>query len=475
MGSTSVNRRDVMKRATAAGLFAVPAIGALTSCASSGGGDEKAEKGKKSKKNPLAVKEDAPLQVYIFKGGYEDKYARFVTDMYEKRYPESKPDQKSTEKISTLVRPRLVKGDPPDLVNNSGDDNMDIGKLVKNKQVADLTELLDAPSWDDPSVTVRDTLIPGMEDMGRFGTDGCYQLNISATVYGNWYSAKMLEETLEAEYPRTWDEMLALCKKAKAKGIHGWAYPGGHPRYMLFSMYAMFAQAGGRKAIEAMDNLEPNAWTSDAVKSVFEAWEEVVAKKYVLGGFDSQQAHVEMQTAWTKGKAVFVPDGSWVENEAKDTTPKGFRMAVGATPSLDKGDAMPFGTLYSPPGEPFVVPAKAKNVQGGMEWMRMFYSKESTRNFFKEVSAIPAVKGAIDGMDLPPGVESSQRAIKAAGKNIVIAFFREWYPELFEQDFNGAMRTFMTGESSVKETMKAMQKGADRVAKNPDIQKIKKS
>ncbi|MBO8185478.1 N-acetylglucosamine/diacetylchitobiose ABC transporter substrate-binding protein [Streptomyces spirodelae] len=474
MGTNSVNRRDVVK-ATAAGLLAVPALGSLTSCATGGGDDKKAEKGKKSAENPLSVKKDAALQVYVFNGGYDDKYARFVSDMYEKQYPKAELDQKKTERIATQVQPRIIKGDPPDVVNNSGAEMMSISKLVKNKQVSDVTELLDAPSWDDPDVKVRDTLVPGVLEMGQFGSDACYQLNIAQTVYGIWYSDTMLREKLETAYPKTWDDMLALCKKAKKKGLHGWTYPAGHPRYMFFSMYAMFGQAGGRKQLDAFDYLEPNAWKTDAVKQVFEAYEELLAKKYVLTGFDGKNAHIEAQTAWTKGKAVFIPDGSWVENEAKDTTPKDFEMRVGATPSLDKGDAMPFGTLYAPPGEPYIIPAKASNRQGGLEWMRMMYSKKAAVNLFREVSSMPVVKGAIDGMKLPPGVNSAQQAVKAAGDNIVIAFFKEWYADLWRVDFDAVIGKFMNGETSVKEATSAMQKAADRTAKDPDVTKIKKS
>ncbi|MEW2219139.1 N-acetylglucosamine/diacetylchitobiose ABC transporter substrate-binding protein [Streptomyces sp. NPDC006990] len=474
MGTNSVNRRDIVK-ATAAGLLAVPALGSLTSCATGGGEDTKAEKGEKTDKNPLGVKKDAGLQVYVFNGGYDDKYARFVSDMYEKQYSKAEVDQKRTERIATQVQPRIIKGDPPDVVNNSGAEMMSISKLVKNKQVSDVTELLDAPSWDDPDVKVRDTLVPGVVEMGQFGSDACYQLNIAQTVYGIWYSDRMLRDTLEAEYPKTWDDMLALCKKAKKKGLHGWTYPAGHPRYMFFSMYAMFGQAGGRKQLDAFDYLEPNAWKTDAVKQVFEAYEELLAKKYVLTGFDGKNAHIEAQTAWTKGKAVFIPDGSWVENEAKDTTPKDFEMRVGATPSLDKGDAMPFGTLYAPPGEPYIVPAKASNRRGGLEWMRMMYSKKAAVNLFHEVSSMPVVKGAIDGMKLPPGVESAQQAVKAAGDDIVIAFFKEWYADLWRVDFDAVVGKFMNGETSVKEAMSAMQKAADRTAKDPDVTKIKKS
>ncbi|MEV0323477.1 N-acetylglucosamine/diacetylchitobiose ABC transporter substrate-binding protein [Streptomyces sp. NPDC050658] len=477
MGSTSFNRRDVMKKAAVTGLLAVPAVGALTSCASGGGDENKAEKGEKSKKNPLGVKTDAALGVYIFNGGYGDKYAQFVTDMYKKRYPKSDPEQKATTKIATQLQPKIVRGKPTaDVVNNSGADQMNIGKLVHNKQVADLGEVLDAPSWDDPNVKVRDTLVPVVETMGQFGGKECYQLNIAVTVYGNWYSKKLLEEGLDSEYPETWDAMLAVCKKAKAKGIHGWSYPGGHPRYMFFSMYAMFAQRGGRDVITAMDYLEPDAWKNDAVKDVFEAWEELVAKKYVLTGFDGTEAHTEMQTAWTEGgKCLFVPNGSWVENEAKETTPKDFQMTVGATPSLDSGDKMPFGTLYAPAGEPFIVPSKAQNVQGGLEWLRMMYSKEAALNLFKEVGSIPAVKGAIDGQKLPSGTASAQKAIDAAGENVVIPKFYDWYNELFREDFNNMIAKFMLGQIGTKQAMDTMQKASERILKDPDITKVKKA
>ncbi|MFG2648284.1 N-acetylglucosamine/diacetylchitobiose ABC transporter substrate-binding protein [Streptomyces sp. NPDC048436] len=477
MGSTSINRRDVIKKAAVTSLLAVPAVGALSSCASGGGDENKAEKGEKSKKNPLGVKADAGLGVYIFNGGYGDKYAQFVTDMYKKKYPKSDAEQKATTKIATQLQPKIVRGKPTaDVVNNSGADQMNIGKLVHNEQVADLGELLSAPSWDDPSTTVRETLVPVVEQMGTFGGKEVYQLNIALTVYGNWYSKKLLEQGLDTEYPKTWDEMLAVCKKAKAKGIHGWSYPGGHPRYVFFSMYAMFAQRGGRDVIDAMDYLEPDAWKHDAVKDVFEAWEELVSKKYVLTGFDGTEAHTEMQTAWTKGgKCLFVPNGSWVENEAKDTTPKDFEMTVGATPSLDSGDKMPFGTLYAPAGEPFVVPAKAKNVQGGMEWLRMMYSKEAALNLFKEVGSMPVVKGAIDGEKLPSGTASAQAAIKAAGANIVIPKFFDWYNELFREDFNNMIAKFMLGQIGTKQAMETMQKASDRIKNDPDITKIKKS
>lgn len=103
-----------------------------------------------------------------------------------------------------------------------------MGVLVGKKQLLDLTPLMDAPSIDDPSKKVRDTLRPGVLEMGQFDGDPVWIMYYAYTVYGVWYSQTALEN-LDAQYPENWDDMLALCAKAKKKGIAGWTYAGKYP------------------------------------------------------------------------------------------------------------------------------------------------------------------------------------------------------------------------------------------------------
>lgn len=231
MGSPSnVNRRDLIKRSAALGVLAVPAVGALSSCASSGGGgQDKVDKGEKSADNPLGVNKDAGIEVVIFDGGYGDQYAKDAEKVFTREgFGEVKHSK--TQKIRTKMQPRMVKGNPPDVINNSGAENMDIASLIDDEQVTDLKALLDSPAPDDPNQTVRDVILPSTITKGQFGTDAMYQLNYSFTVYGLWYSKKALRD-LDVEYPKTWDEMLAVCAKAKKQGIAGWTYAGKHPYY----------------------------------------------------------------------------------------------------------------------------------------------------------------------------------------------------------------------------------------------------
>lgn len=226
MGSTSgrtnegLGRRDVIKRSAALGLIAVPTMSFLSACASSdGGSDEKAEKGTKSAKNPLGVNETAALEVVIFNGGFGEQYAIDAEKKYNEAFPKApKVKHSATEKIQSILQPRFNGGTPPDLIDNSGAEQMDMGVLVGKKQLADLTPLMDAPSYDDPSKKVRDTLRPGVLEMGQFDGDPVWIMYYAYTVYGVWYSQTNLEK-LDATYPENWDDMLALCAKAKKKGI----------------------------------------------------------------------------------------------------------------------------------------------------------------------------------------------------------------------------------------------------------------
>ncbi|MBL1291574.1 N-acetylglucosamine/diacetylchitobiose ABC transporter substrate-binding protein [Streptomyces sp. NE06-03E] len=480
MGSTSgrtnegLGRRDVIKRSAALGLIAVPTMSFLSACASSdGGSDEKAEKGTKSAKNPLGVNETAALEVVIFNGGFGEQYAIDAEKKYNEAFPKApKVKHSATEKIQSILQPRFNGGTPPDLIDNSGAEQMDMGVLVGKKQLADLTPLMDAPSYDDPSKKVRDTLRPGVLEMGQFDGDPVWIMYYAYTVYGVWYSQTNLEK-LDATYPENWDDMLALCAKAKKKGIAGWTYPGKYPYYLPFSLYPFIAKIGGREVLDKIDNLEPNAWKDPAVKAAFEAYYELFQKGYILKGTPGL-THIQSQTEWTKGKALFIPNGSWVENEAAPTTPEDFKMMVGAPSSLDSSDKMPFGTLWASGGEPFIVPAKAKNTEGGMEQLRIMLSEESSKNFTKSVKSLSAFNGGTDGLTLSTALQSGVDVLAKAGENVVNPRMQDWYVKLQKEQIGIAgIGEMMAGRATPAETIKKIQGFADAAAKDQSIKHYK--
>lgn len=481
MGSTSAHsseglgRRDLIKRSAALGLIAVPTMSFLSACATGGGGsstkETKAPAGKTSAANPLGVKKGAPMEAFIFKGGLGDQYAKDAEAVYNSTYGTT-VKHTGTQAVGPKLTPRFAGGNPPDLIDNSGADHLDMNKLSTQGQLQDLGTLLDAASMDDAAKKIKDTIHPSTLEKGLHGKtfDVLYY---AFTVYGTWYSQKLLQDK-GWTYPKTLDEMVKTCTEIKKTGIAPWTYAGKYPYYVHFNLFAQIAKLGGMDKWIAIDNLEPKAWTdNDGVREVVEHYEELAAKKFFLDGSQGL-THIQSQTAWTKGKAVFIPNGSWVENEAAATTPKDFGMAVGA---LFDGhaDKLPHGTLRAEPSEPFIVPSKGKNPAGGMEMLRIMLSKKQAQNFATKVKSLTCVLDATEGMTLSPGLASADSVFKAAGDKLISLQLQEWYPSLTDEKIGGLTGQLLTGDLKAAEWIKKTQAEADKVAKDSSVAKFKRT
>lgn len=458
------NRRTVLRAAVAAGAT----LPLLSACVTGGSDDQPAAAaGAKSAANPLGVKEDAALEVVIFKGGYGDDYAKKAEARYTQKYPKATVDHKGIQKVGEALQPRFVANTPPDVVDNTGAGRLDLATLVGAKQLSNLTDLLEAPSFDDPAVKVKDTLLPGVVEDGTF--DGApLVLNFTYTAWGIWYS-KPLFASKGWTYPKTWDEMLTLCATIKAAGIAPWTYQGKYPEYINDPLLSMAAKTGGTDLLKAVDNLQPNAWRSDAFKAAAEAFAELAGKGYIMAGSEAL-SHTESQAAWCQGKAAFIPCGSWLEAEQKDVAPKGFDMVMGAVPARTTSDKMGAAAIQAASSESFIVPAKAKNAAGGMEYLRILFSKQSARGFAESAGTLPAIAGATDGLTLSSGLGSTRDAVNAAGKEAFTFRFRTWYAPLAKA-VDDATGELVNKRATPAEWADRVQKAADALAKDSSVKK----
>jgi N-acetylglucosamine transport system substrate-binding protein len=459
-------RRSLLRTAVTAGV----ALPLLSACVT--GGDDDADPaagntGAKSADNPLGVKAETPLEVVIFKGGYGDEYARQAAALYTAKYPGAKVDVQGLQKIGEALQPRFVAGTPPDVVDNTGASRLDIATLVSAGQVGDLSELLDAPAFDQPGKTVRDTLLPGVVEDGTFDKTA-RTLNFTYTVWGLWYSKPLFADK-GWTFPKTWDDMLKLCATIKAAGIAPWTYQGKYPEYLNDPLLAMAAKAGGPALVKAVDNLEPNAWKAPGLLAAAEAIAGLAGKGYVMSGSEAL-SHTEAQAAWSKGKAAIIPCGSWLESEQKGVTPPGFDMVLAPVPSLTGSDALPQTAIQAASSESFLVPAKAKNPAGGLEYLRILFSQQSAKAFAQSAGTLPAVAGATDGLTLSSGLGSVRDAVTAAGSQTFTYRFRTWYAPLAKA-VDDATGELATRRITAAQWSDRVQKAADALARDSSVQK----
>jgi N-acetylglucosamine transport system substrate-binding protein len=456
----SQTRRDLIKRGAALGLSAPAIAAAITAL---GGRTAFAQ----DTSNPLGVDPTAPLDVVIFKGGFGDDYALNVNTIYNSLYPEAEIKYTGTQRLAEQFQARFVAGDPPDVMDNSGAGNLPIGALVAEGQLADLADLMAAPSFDTEGTTFVDSLVPGSQGTGVY--DGVQRVLLYAlTVYGVWYNEALFQEK-GWTYPKTWEEMLALSEEIKAAGIAPWTYQGQYPQYMRLLFDAMVGKRAGVEALIKIDNLEPDAWKQPAVKDALEAQRMLADRDFILPGTEAL-SHTDSQAQWLQGKAAFIPCGTWLENEMKDLIPEGFLMTVAPSPSL-AGDIAPFEGIGAWAGENFHVSEQGANVQGGKEWLRILFSKQGARFFSENTKALTVVQGAADGLDLGHAFVSAQTALAAAGEHTYYTQYEAWYNQLgnASRDAFGAL---LTKKATVEETMNTIQEAADAIANDDSIQKF---
>jgi N-acetylglucosamine transport system substrate-binding protein len=453
------SRRQILQRAAAMGLSAsaVAALfaGAIPVRAQTPVAD-----------NPLGVDPTAPLDVVIFKGGFGDDYALHVNEMYTQRFPDAKITYAGIQRLGEQLQPRFVAGTPPDVIDNSGAGNLDNAALVAEGQLSDLADLLAAPSLDIEGMTVGETLVPGSQDPGIFNGVQ-YLLNLALSAFGIWYSSTWMEEQ-GYEYPQTWEEMLTLCEEIKGSGVAPWVTTGVHPQYARQFLFDQMLWKHDPQAIISIENLEADAWKAPAVAEVLEALYQLAERGYLLAGWEGLD-HIQSQNEWLQGRAIFIPVGTWLENEMKDSIPPDFNMVIAPTPSLP-GDKIPFSGIFAGGGEPFIVPSQGKNVAGGKEWLRLLFSKEGGRVFAESTRSLSTVAGSGEGLDLGSAFASTQEVIAAAGENTYAPRYQDWYTE-FGDEVKNQLAALLQMQISIEEFQDFVQEAADTLKDDDTITK----
>ncbi|MEU5874537.1 N-acetylglucosamine/diacetylchitobiose ABC transporter substrate-binding protein [Glycomyces sp. NPDC047369] len=452
------NRRNLLG-ATAAGL----AASSLGACATSGSDDDAEEVTVgDDAENPFGVDGSAPLDVVIFDGGFGNEYAVAHQAIYNEAFPDAEITHLATQAIAETQQPRFAEGKPADVLDNSGAQQIPMDSLVSDGELAELTPLLDAPSYDDPAVTVRDTLRDGVLTSGTFNGE-VYALNYVFSAWTVWYDAKLFRDQGWTP-PTTWEEMLALCPTIKEAGIAPWTYAGQHPVYLYDLLLILAGRHGGVEVVKAIDELEPDAWRNESVVKAAEALAALYTEGYILEGTPGID-HIQSQTAFNERRAAFIPCGSWLPNEQASIAPADFEyMPMGVPPF--EGSVQP-GLISAGGDEPFVVPKNAANLAGAYEYLRIMLSKEGAQIFGDTVQAATIVKG----VELDNPAAKATDALVSNPDDLFQPQFRFWYTKMNEE-VRPALGSLLSGESTAAEFIDRMQTVADETAADDTIDKF---
>jgi N-acetylglucosamine transport system substrate-binding protein len=458
-------RRVFLQRAALGSIAVVGGSSFLAGCATSGSEENTGNVGggaKKSAQNPFGVQATDALAVVIFNGGYGDEYAKFDESMYKSKFKGAKVSHKAITDIRQQMQPLFNAGNPPDVLDNAGAEQMPISTLADTGQLTDLTQLFDADALGKPGAKVRDTLNPVALEAAMYSGKPMV-LGYALQVYGLWYD-KALFEQRGWQPAQTWDDFMALCAEIKKSGMAPMAHQGKYPYYIQQVLIDLAVKHGGHEVVFAIDSLEPGAWKNESIKMAAEALLEIKSKGYMMPGTEGLD-HIQSQTRWNEHKAAFIPCGSWLENEQKSVAPADFETTVTPTPLLP-GAELPFDCTRVEAAEAYIVPADAKNPAGGLEFLRLMLSQEAARQFTVLTAAPTVVEGAWEGLNLTPGCQSAVALIKSGGKNNWNYYYPIWYSPM-DPKIQSVVGELAAGRISADEFCNQAQAIADQTRQDP--------
>lgn len=353
--------------------------------------------------NPADKFENKELNIAVFQGGYGADYWNTMIAKFEAAYPGVKVNMNINPKIGEILRTQMVTGNVPDFLSlNDTEQSGLLMNMVKERQLLDITDVFDGPGLEGEG-TLRDQMVPGMLESSHFAPYGDGKIYLAPFNYGPMalvYNKTLFEEK-GWEVPETWDDFFALAEELEKEEnyveIDGvkqkralMTYQGIYPTYLESVLFPSIASAGGVDAYTALAHYEEGSFNNPEVLKVLEQFKKIGTEGYLMDGTVALN-HTQSQTDMMLGKALFIPNGVWMENEMADSPrEEGFEFAMMAPPVFNEGDTRYCLSSY----EQFSIPAGAKNPELAKEFLRFLYTEESVVEFAKASGSVYALKDA---------------------------------------------------------------------------------
>lgn len=284
------------------------------------------------RKSASEARERNRIEIFYMynEGESQSDWFRQAAERFRKIHPEAEIDILfAGREVLAKLRPRILVGNPPDIVNQGGDS---IRTLAKDGLCERLDEAFAQPAHGQ-AVPWRDTFIPGLLDVYRIeGHDYMVPAGLFATVF--FYNVEQFER-LGLTPPETWPEFMAVCEKLKANGIAPIAADGTEAGYNIMWYGGLVGRTSNIAHIKATAKNEPGtSWQEKPFVDAARLVKELVDKGYIMEGYAGSK-WPSAQMLWVQGKCGLLLCGTWIPKEMKNKLPDGFRMGIFRFPRVE--------------------------------------------------------------------------------------------------------------------------------------------
>ena len=267
-------------------------------------------------------------------------------------------------------------------------------QLVKAMALHDLTNTLSL-TIPGKTVKVSEKIAGGFTDnniVAPYGDGVTYMAPMFYSPCGLFYNAKLFEDKGWA-VPTTWDEMWELGDKAAAEGIALFTYPTAG--YYDAFMFALMNAIGGPEFFNAITTYQEGAWDSENGKTLLNILDKLA--DYTHPNTPAQannQDFTKNQQMPMDGRALFMPNGTWITGEMAEyaATLENFAWGMTAVPAA--GTA-PYSFCWF---EQAWIPAGAEHIAEAEQFVAFLYSDKAAE-IFATAGAMQPILGIADMLE----------------------------------------------------------------------------
>lgn len=401
------------------------------------------------------------VEAACFEGGYGIQWHQKIAAAYNATAapPGVQVNLWGDPRVSEKIKPRLLRGDPPEMFLIA---DLPVWLLVAAGKLKNFDAALEqpAPGSDKPW---RDCFIPGTLD--QYTADGhVYGVPSAFGAWACWYDAKLFREH-GWEPPATWEEFEALCEKVQAAGIAPLAFQGKYPIYAWWTFIPMIHRCGGLAAVNRINALEPGAFSHPDVVHAAELMQHMGTRYFQKGAM--AMTHTESQLAFVNNQAAMIFCGLWLYNEMKANTPPDFEMRCFNVPAVEGGKGNP--RLFSGSGWEFIfAPADARHPEDIQDFVRYMVSPMNAPDMGRSIGVISPLRGGTPRDAVAPPLQSALDLIDASEGIFSIrvdTLMLRWR----EQVMQPAMASLLRGEIPPAEFCRLLDEGVAEALRDPNL------
>ena len=401
------------------------------------------------------------VEVAVFEGGYGIEWHKKVAAEYTKQFSAKGVviGLWGEPRVVEKIKPRLLRGDPPDLVVATG---VPMWLLIGAGKLVPFDAALRQPAFG-ADVPWGDLFVPGTLDTFKSGGH-VYALPTGLSAWGCWYDARLFREH-GWNVPGTWSQFCNLCEAAHAAAIPPIAFQGKYPGYAWSTFICLVQRVGGLAAINRINAMESGAFSHPDVVRAAGLAQDMAVRYFQRGAM--AMTHTESQLQFVNNQAAMIFCGVWLENEMKNCIPPGFEMRCFNVPAVEAGKGNP-NLCNGSGGEFLFVPADARYPDEAIAFARYLISPANAGDMTATIGNPSSLKGCVNKDTITPALRSAVDMIENS-PGIFDCRLPTLLLEWEQQVKTPLLASLLRGEIAPEDFCRRLDEGIAAARANPDI------